>query len=115
MDRMNSSLPRQYTKLSIRLKAAQTKHKRPILFIVPAEASTKLIYTIHGKDKDLFGLREEADGILALFYKHQVKQNASEDNSVIHHQIRVIGQKTRHARHEHNLKDLNMKIKITVA
>ena len=112
-ERTNSSLSKQYTKLSIRLKSGQTKHKRPILFIVPAEASTKLTYTLHGKDKDLFGLREESDGILALFYKQQVSKAASSDSSVIHH-IRVIGQKARHARHEHNSKDLNMKIKIAV-
>ena len=72
-ERMNSSLSKQYTKLSIRLKSGQTKHKRPILFIVPAEASnSKLTYSLHGKDKDLFGLREESDGIQALFYKQKV-------------------------------------------
>jgi len=113
-DRMNSSLSKQYTKLSIRLKSGQTKHKRPILFIVPAEASnSKLTYSLHGKDKDLFGLREESDGIQALFYKQKVS-SVIQDSSVIHHHIRVIGQKARHARHEHNSKDLNMKIKIAV-
>ena len=115
-ERLNSSLSKQYTKLSIRLKPGQTKHKRPILFIVPAEARTKLTYTLHGKDKDLFGLREESDsGILALFYQQQVSttSESGQNHSVVHH-IRVIGQKARHARHEHTLKDLNMKIKIAV-
>merc|ERR1719273_2359338 len=58
---------RRNTKMTIRLQYEQTKHKRPILFIVPARtASTVLQYTVHGKNKDLFGLQkhDSTDGFL---------------------------------------------------
>lgn len=105
----------QYTKLSIKLVQEQTKHKRPILFIVPARTSNALLeYTIHGKNKDLFGLRHDPDGIVALYYLDKVVTDPPLD-SVIHH-VRVIGLKTRHARHHHHHeeKELNIKVKIVV-
>ena len=101
-----------FTKLSIKLKEGQTKHKRPILFIVPARASQHLSYTIHGKNKDLFGLKEETDGIFALYYLKKVKIS---DNTVIHHVIRIIGEKPRQTRNHHHKKVLNMKVKILVS
>ena len=101
-----------YTKLSVKLDDFQTKHKRPILFIVPARTSPKLNYAIHGKNRDLFGLKDHSDGILALYYHHKV--NIS-DKPVIHH-VRVTGQKDRQARHNQgNDKVLNMKIRITIS
>ncbi len=106
----------QYTKLTIKLEHEQTSHKRPILFIVPARTTTVLEYAIHGKDKDLFGLKEDAEGLLALYYEKKVTPPAStETNShpVIHH-VRILGLKSRHARHHHEEKELNMKVKIVV-
>ena len=105
---------KQYTRLSIRLNQEQTKHKRPILFVVPARTSTVLKYTVHGRDKDLFGLRHDPDGLLALFYQMKVQPGLQQpSNSVIHH-VRVIGQKSRYARHDLASKELNMKLKIVV-
>merc|ERR1712008_3273 len=113
---------RKYTKMTIRLQYEQTKHKRPILFIVPARtASTVLDYTIHGKNKDLFGLRHDPDGFLALFYLKKVTPISG--NSVIHH-VRVLGEHTQSitsastistSRHQaSNKKELNMKVKLVV-
>lgn len=99
-----------HTKVNIKLRAEQTKHKRPILFIVPARSSTLLDYTVHGKDRDLFGLRHDSGGIWALYYNSKVKPS----NSVINHHVRVIGLKSRQARHQHQHKELNMKVKIVV-
>ena len=108
----NESEPisRPFTKLSIRLNQEQTKHKRPILFIVPARAETLLNYSIHGKDKGLFKLKAEMDGKRVLHYKKPVQPN---QKSVIHH-VRIIGQNARNARHDHQVKELNMKVKIIV-
>ena len=100
-----------FTKLSIRLEQDQTKHKRPILFIVPARAGSLLTYSIHGKDRNLFKLKDELDGIRALYYKKPVEP---EQHSVTHH-VRIIGQSSRNPRHDvHQMKELNMKVKIIV-
>jgi len=118
---------RKYTKMTIRLQYEQTKHKRPILFIVPARtASTVLDYTIHGKNKDLFGLRHDPDGFLALYYLKKVTPVINLEKSVIHH-VRVLGEdninnnlesenpKTpKTSRHQHHKKELNMKVKLVV-
>ena len=115
--------------MTIRLQYEQTKHKRPILFIVPARtASTVLDYTIHGKNKDLFGLRHDPDGFLALYYLKKVTPVINLEKSVIHH-VRVLGEDnnninnlesenpktpktSRH--HQHHKKELNMKVKLVV-
>ena len=101
--------------MTIRLQYEQTKHKRPILFIVPARtASTVLNYTMHGKNKDLFGLRHDPDGFLALYYLKKVTPVLGK--SVIHH-VRVLGenenQSDNTSRHHHK-KELNMKVKLVV-
>lgn len=104
---------KHYTKLSIKLEQEQTKHKRPILFIVPARAETQLHYSIHGKNKDLFGLRPDADGVWTLYYNHPV--NILQEEDPVTHHVRVIGTKSRLARHNHeSTKDLNMKVKIVI-
>ena len=111
--------------MTIKLQYEQTKHKRPILFIVPARtASTVLQYTVHGKNKDLFGLQkhDSTDGFLALYYKKKVTPILGK--SVIHH-VRVLGtsiganpgqqEKNSSSRNrDSNKKELNMKVKIVV-
>ena len=113
--------------MTIRIQYEQTKHKRPILFIVPARtASTVLDYTIHGKNKDLFGLRHDPDGFLALYYLKKVTPVINLEKSVIHH-VRVLGEdninnnlesenpKTpKTSRHQQHKKELNMKVKLVV-
>ena len=107
----SASALKPFTKLSIRLEQDQTKHKRPILFIVPARAGSLLTYSIHGKDRNLFKLKDELDGIRALYYKKPVEP---EQHSVTHH-VRIIGQSSRNPRHDvHQMKELNMKVKIIV-
>lgn len=106
----NDELPKHYTKLSIKLEQEQTKHKRPILFMVPARAETFVHYSIHGRDKELFGLKPDADGVWTLYYNEPVNPL---DEDVTHH-VRVVGTKSRLARHSEQMKDLNMKVKIVV-
>ena len=111
---------RPFTKLSIRLDHEQTKHKRPILFIVPARAETLLNYSIHGKDKDLLHLKDDSNGTTrVLHYKKGVKvPPKNNSHSIITHHVRIIGQhNTRHPRHQnhhHQVKELNMKVKIII-
>ena len=113
--------------MTIKLQYEQTKHKRPILFIVPARtASTVLQYTVHGKNKDLFGLQrhDSSDGFLALYYLKKVTPILGK--SVIHH-VRVLGtsiganlgqstgqQENSSRNRDSNKKELNMKVKIVV-
>ena len=56
-----------------------------------------------------------ADELLALFYQMKVQPSTQQQssNSVIHH-VRVIGQKSRYARHDLASKELNVKLKIVV-
>ena len=114
---------RKYTKMTIKLQYEQTKHKRPILFIVPARTESSVLkYTMHGKNKDLFGLRHDPDGFLALYYLKKVTPNLA-GKSVIHH-VRVLGEQTQsitstststNAKHQaSNKKELNMKVKLVV-
>ena len=119
---------RKYTKMTIKLQYEQTKHKRPILFIVPARTESSVLkYTMHGKNKDLFGLRHDPDGFLALYYLKKVTPIS--EKSVIHH-VRVLGEHTQPidsasietnkqisttSRHQaSNKKELNMKVKLVV-
>jgi hypothetical protein len=120
---------KQFTKLSIRIEAGQTKHKRPILFLVPArtELLQVLDYSVHGRDRGLFGLKPHVDGIWALYYRKAVSttSNPQDGPRVIHH-VRVVGRKSRHVR-EHSeaaaaagdndlnsSRELNMKVRIVV-
>ena len=110
---------RPFTKLSIRLDHEQTKHKRPILFIVPARAETLLNYSIHGKDKDLLHLKDDSNGITrVLHYKKgvQIPHHSQKNSHSITHHVRIIGQNARHPRHQnhHQVKELNMKVKIII-
>ena len=89
------------------------------MFIVPARAETLLNYSIHGKDKDLLHLKDDSNGITrVLHYKKGVKVPPKNNSySIITHHVRIIGQhNTRHPRHQnhHQVKELNMKVKIII-
>ena len=61
------------TKLTVKLTRERTKLKRPILFLQPALTedlmTSRHVYSLRGKDKNLFGLRRDLNGVWALFYQ----------------------------------------------
>ena len=61
------------TKLTVKLTRERTKLKRPILFLQPALTedlmTSRHVYSLKGKDKSLFGLRRDPNGVWALFYQ----------------------------------------------
>ena len=89
---------------------------------VDSDSGDYIVYVPERKNKNLFGLRHDPDGFLALYYLKKVTPNLA-GKSVIHH-VRVLGEQTQSitsaststtSKHQaSNKKELNMKVKLVV-